>query len=268
MRPIITRDILDKLYREYNRRELVSPDPIQFLWDYDDPLDREIVGLISSSLAYGRVAQILSSVSSVLEKMPRPLIFLKKATAKSLRRTFEGFKHRFTTGKELALMLYGAKLAIERHGSLQGHFLMGYNEKDETTLPALESFVKGLFVDENTGMSYLLPLPSRGSACKRLNLFLRWMVREDDVDPGGWSCVPASKLVIPLDTHMDNICRTLGITGRKQANMKTAIEITSFFREMNTDDPIKYDFALTRLGILENTDLSSFLEKWRIREVA
>ena len=268
MRPIISRDILEKLYREYNRRELVSPDPIQYLWDYNDPLDREIVGLISSSLAYGRVAQILNSVSSVIERMPRPSVFLKRATAKSLRHTFDGFKHRFTTGDDLALMLYGAKRAIERHGSLQGHFLMGYNENDGTILPALESFVKGLLIDEDTGMSYLLPLPSRGSACKRLNLFLRWMVREDDVDPGGWSGVPASKLVVPLDTHMDNICRTLGITGRKQANMKTTIEITDFFREMNPEDPVKYDFALTRLGILEHTDLSSFLEKWRIKEVA
>ena len=94
------------------------------------------------------------------------------------------------------------------------------------------------------------------------------MVREDDVDPGGWSGIPASKLVIPLDVHMFNICRSLGITQRKQADMKTALEITDFFTTVEPEDPVKYDFALTRLGILDDMDLPSYLAKRRAEMVA
>ena len=264
---VANKVILEELYVEYNRRELVSSDPVQFLWDYDDVLDREIVGVISSCLAYGRVGQILRSISSILEKMPGPLEFLRNSTLKSLKSTFEGFRHRFTSGKDVARMLYGAKLAIEKYGSLNDCFLAGLSNNDETIVPALEAFVGELSFDGNMGKNHLLPVPSRGSACKRLNLFLRWMVREDKVDPGGWREVSASKLIIPLDTHMYSICWTSGITKRKQADMKTAMEITEFFRNMNPEDPVRYDFALTRLGILDDTDLPSFLEKWRTEGV-
>ena len=266
--PRIDKDILEKLYLEYNRREFVFTDPIQFLWNYDDPRDREIVGLISSSLAYGRVAQILRSVYSILEKMPRPARFLRNATLVSLERAFAGFRHRFTTGKDLAAMLHGAKLAMEKHGSLNDCFLKGLSDSDETILPALQSFVRELSADEMTGPNYLLPLPSRGSACKRSNLFLRWMVRKDEVDPGCWKSVSASKLIIPLDTHMANICKALGATKRKQANMKTAIEITDFFRNVDPEDPVRYDFGLTRLGMLHRSDLPSFLIRCRVEEAA
>ncbi len=267
-RPKIDKDILEKLYLKYNRCEFVPTDPVQFLWNYDDPQDREIVGLISSSLAYGRVAQILKSVSSVLEKMPGPARFLRNAALGSLERAFDGFKHRFTTGKGLAAMLYGAKLAIEKYGSLNHCFLASLSDSDEAILPALEGFVRELSADEMIGPNYLLPLPSRGSACKRSNLFLRWMVREDEIDPGCWRGVSTMKLIIPLDTHMAGICRALGITERKQADMKTAIEITDFFRDVNPEDPVRYDFALTRLGILDGTDLPSFVTRCRTVEAA
>ena len=265
--PVANKEILEKLYAEYNKRELVSSDPVQFLWDYDDSLDREIVGLISSSLAYGRVAQILRSISSLLEKMAEPSEFLRVATPISLKSTFEGFRHRFTTGEDVAMMLYGAKVAIEKYGSLNECFLTGLSDNDETILLALDAFVRELSLDEGMAANHLLPFPERKSACKRLNLFLRWMVRENEVDPGGWTGVPVSKLIIPLDTHMYDICRTLGITKRKQADMRTAMEITDYFRNMNPEDPVRYDFALTRLGILDDTDLPSFLEKWRAEEV-
>ncbi|MBW2545477.1 MAG: TIGR02757 family protein, partial [Deltaproteobacteria bacterium] len=107
-----------------------------------------------------------------------------------------------------------------------------------------------------------VPLPAKGSACKRLNLFLRWMVRRDDVDPGGWDDIPPSKLVIPLDTHMHRICLAFGFTKRKQADMKTALEITDSFRAIVPDDPVRYDFALTRLGIRKDAAPASLLNKW------
>jgi len=114
----VTKRHLERLYRKYNRREYVSPDPLQFLYEYDDPSDREFVGLIASSLAYGRVAQILKSVGTVLDRMGRPARFVADSSPAKLRRTFSDFKHRFTTGDEMAAMIDGAGRAIKRHSSL------------------------------------------------------------------------------------------------------------------------------------------------------
>ena len=254
----IARADLERLYAQYNRRELVHPDPLEFLYQYNDLRDREVVGIIASSLAYGRVAQILKSVSAVLGRMPSPAEFLRQATRRSLREAFVDFSHRFTTGEELSALLCGVKQVIEEHGSLHACFTRGLLGTAETIVPALSSFVDELVAGGQH--SSLLPCPTRGSACKRLNLFLRWMVRKDDVDPGGWDDVPASKLIVPLDTHMHRICRTLGLTSRGAADMRTAMEVTEAFRRFDPDDPVRYDFALTRLGIRQDADLGAFLK--------
>ncbi len=258
----ITKKKLDKLYNKYNRQKYVHPDPLEFLYDYNDINDREITGLIASSLAYGRVAQILKSVSIVLDKMaPAPSLYLKNATSKSLRQDFSGFTHRFATGEKLSNMLLGVKKIIIKYGSLYECFLEGRNEDHETILPTLNSFSKKIISNCSKSPDHLIPLPERGSACKRLNLFLRWMVRKDDVDPGGWDNVPVSKLIIPLDTHMHKIGIKLGLTSRKQADMRTALEITEGFKKIVPGDPVKFDFALTRLGIRDDTDFDEFFEK-------
>lgn len=262
MSSVISREKLDELYVRHNRREFVHPDPLEFLYDYPDVGDREIAGLVASSLAYGRVAQILKSVSSVLERMqPSPSIFLRRASRESLLETFADFKHRFTTGEDMAMLLFGIKRVIERNGSLQACFTAYLNDGDDTIFSALSAFVKELSAQDNGRRNSLLPLPMRGSACKRLHLFLRWMVRKDDVDPGGWDNVPTSKLIVPLDTHMHRICLALKLTQRKQADMRTAAEITAAFRTIAPEDPVRYDFALTRLGIRDDTDLDAFLKQ-------
>ncbi|MEJ2656586.1 MAG: DUF2400 family protein, partial [Desulfobacterales bacterium] len=110
---------------------------------------------------------------------------------------------------------------------------------------------------KNCDVGHLIALPQRGSACKRMNLLLRWMVRKDNVDPGGWRGVPWSKLIIPLDTHMHKIGLKLGFTKNRQANMRTALEITSGFRKIIPEDPVKYDFALTRFGIRSDMHIDS-----------
>ncbi|MDB9823415.1 TIGR02757 family protein [Deltaproteobacteria bacterium] len=255
----ITKEKLDGLYNLYNHREFVHPDPLEFLYAYPDLRERELVGLIASSLAYGRVAQILKSVSSILERMNNsPRSFLLGSSRKQLFSSFSGFKHRFTTGEEMASMLLGVKHVIEQYGSLYDCFLAGFNN-DDTILPALSAFVNKLLGAASETRNSLLPSPERGSACKRLNLFLRWMVRKDRVDPGGWDGVSPSGLIIPLDTHMHKICLDLKMTVRKQADMLTAIEITAAFGEIVPKDPVRYDFALTRLGIRKDADLESFL---------
>jgi len=259
---------LEALYVCYNRREYVTPDPLQFLYDYPDIRDREIVGMIASSLAYGGVKQILTSIGKILDKMnPSPYKFLMQKELSDLKETFRGFKHRFTTGEDLSQMLWGMKKMILEYGSLQAGFLEGLQDENETILPALTLFVEKIKgyagikeADETHGYKHLLPYPNKGGASKRLNLFLRWMVRKDAVDPGGWDRVPSSKLIVPIDLHMHRIGLALGITPRKQADLKIALEITEAFREIVPDDPVKYDFVLTRLGIRSDTDMEGFLK--------
>ena len=241
---------LDELYEKYNHREFVHPDPLEFLYRYDDLKDREIAGLVSSSLAYGRVAQILKSVDIVLEKMdPSPYRFLLEKKPDQLKACFEGFKHRFTTGYEVAGLLTAAGKMIKDSGSLNSAFLENYNNGDDNIVLASLGFCENFSVFSKNSCCSLIPSHTGGSALKRLNLFLRWMIREDGVDPGGWKGIPASKLIIPLDTHMHRISFQLGFTGRKQADMKTAVEITESFKKIEKNDPIRYDFTLTRIGI-------------------
>ncbi|MFA4874923.1 MAG: TIGR02757 family protein [bacterium] len=256
---------LDRLYAALNRREYVSPDPLQFLYDYADPLDREIVGLIASSLAYGRVAQILRSVKYVLDRMQGPRKFLADTTPAKMQRAFVGFKHRFTIGDEMAALLAGARHAIRAHGSLGACFASLAKKGDEDVRPALARFVDELNKGAAGSTASLLPEPSRGSACKRLHLYLRWMVRSDEVDPGGWDCVAPSKLIIPLDTHMHRICGKMGLTKRRPADARTAKEITEAFRKFSPEDPVRYDFAITRLGIRNGMDLHGYLGHILIR---
>jgi len=258
---LIDRRRLDRLYRRYHRRALVHPDPVGFLHDYPGLRDREIVGLIASSLAYGRLAQIERSVSHVLERMQSPSDFLKRSSMRSLLRTFSDFGHRFTAGEELAAMLYAIKRIINRYGSIEGCFNAGFKDDDDTILPALSAFVAECVRAGAGRPSSLLASPSGGSACKRLNLYLRWMVRRDEIDPGGWERIPPSKLVVPLDTHMFRICRALGFTRRRRADLRSAIEVTEAFREIAPEDPVRYDFTLTRFGIRKDLDIGRLIEE-------
>jgi len=241
---------LEELYAKFNKRAYVDPDPLVFLYEYKEPGDREIVALVASSLAYGRVAQILKSVHKILAVLgPSPKAFLLSTPKAEVDEALEGFKHRFSSGHEISTLLAGAKAAIEKHGSLEKCFLYGFSKNDVNVLPALEKFSAALCKDFPKGGSYLVPTPERGSACKRVNLMLRWLIRQDDVDPGGWQGVPAAKLLVPLDTHMFSVAKSLGLTNRNSANLLTAAEITKGFAEISPDDPVRYDFSLTRAGI-------------------
>ncbi len=250
------RDVLERLYDKYNRRTYVHPDPLELLYAYDDVRDREIAGLIAASLAYGRVERILKSAADVLRPMgPSPFRWLSSVRDRELKRTFKGFRHRFAGDENLIRLLSGIKRIILSHGSLCAAFMEGLDDADETLLPALSAFAEKLTGAACAAPEHLTPHPGRGSACKRLNLFLRWMARRDRVDPGGWPDVPAAKLIVPLDVHMHRICRMMGLTGSRRADMKTALEITAAFREISPEDPVKYDFALTRLGIRDDLSI-------------
>jgi uncharacterized protein (TIGR02757 family) len=260
---------LEGLYKRYDGREYVDPDPLVFLYEYPDLRDREIVGLVSSSLAFGGVRQIMASIRKVLSPMEgSPREFVMNTGVKKLSKIFEGFKHRWATSEDIVQMFSGVRTMIEKYGSLEAGFAAGMDEKDEDVIPAMTRFASEIVCVGSGAGVCLIPDPCRKSACKRLNLFLRWMVRNDDVDPGGWDSVPASKLIIPLDTHMYRFASLLGMTERKQANLVTAREITAEFAMMSPDDPVKYDFALTRLGIRRDDDRGELMSRLGISATA
>ncbi|MBF0118481.1 MAG: TIGR02757 family protein [Desulfobacterales bacterium] len=249
---------LEELYTTYNKREYVHPDPLEFLYNYPKLEDREVVGLIASSLAYGRVYQILKSVSFVLNKMgDSPFDFIKNTDDEYLNHIFCDFKYRFTKGEHIVSLLISIKEIILDYSSLYDCFVYGINKNDDTIINALKFFSEKLL--ERNAPKHLIPTPAKGSACKRLNLFLRWMVRFDAVDPGGWDNRLTPKLIVPLDVHMHKISIKLGLTSRKQADMRTAKEITEAFRHFSPSDPVKYDFALTRLGIRKDINVEPSL---------
>lgn len=254
--------ILEHLYRRYQRRVYVHPDPVEFLYGYENAADREITGLVAASLAYGRVTQILRSVASVLALMgPSPSRYLEDAKKKELLRTFRHFKHRFSTGEELVELLAGIRRVLDKYGTLYACMKHHFSKGDDTVVPALTHFTEELRSACASSCNSLLPLPTAGSACKRLNLYLRWMVRRDGVDVGDWEDILPSKLVVPLDTHMHRISIALGFTKRSQANMKTALEITAAFRTIAPADPVRYDFILTRPGIWKHVGISDMFPK-------
>jgi uncharacterized protein (TIGR02757 family) len=168
------------------------------------------------------------------------------------------FKHRWTTGDEVADLLFGVMRLQSEYGSLEDCFLKGLDSSDRDLIPAIQSFVAELRSASGRESSSLLPCPSKGSACKRHNLFLRWMVRKDDVDLGVWEKISPSLLLIPLDVHMQRICTALGLTSRKQADLKTTLEITEAFRKLTPEDPVRYDFSLSRLGIRNDMEYDLF----------
>jgi uncharacterized protein (TIGR02757 family) len=145
---------------------------------------------------------------------------------------------------------------LVKYGSIERFFLLGYKPTDESTVLALSRFCDSL-LDMHTGprskgLVFLLAGPNHGGAAKRLNLFLRWMVRGDDVDAGLWRSVDRSKLIVPVDVHIARLCKILGFHNHNNVSLKTAVEITRNFAEISPADPVKYDFALSRIGILEN----------------
>jgi uncharacterized protein (TIGR02757 family) len=254
------RDVLEKLYKRYNRRELISPDPLQFLYRYSKPADIEITAFLASALAYGRVQQIEKSLNNLLVRMgDSPSEFVINFD-RDKRKTLKDFKHRFTTGDDISDLLTLLRTVISRHGSIERYFARGYNPGDRNIIPALSEFCNSLLDihaaghkgQPARGLKYLLVSPAGGSACKRLNLFLRWMVRDDDVDTGLWKSIDQARLIVPVDVHMGRLCKILGLYDRKTISLSAAAEITESFAEIEPADPVKYDFALSRIGILEN----------------
>ncbi|MFC1675649.1 TIGR02757 family protein [Planctomycetota bacterium] len=245
--------ILDGLYERYSHKSFIPPDPLQFVYRYAEPCDMEITAFLSASLAYGRVKQIENSLTDLLGRMgPSPYDFVMSFGSKQ-RKLLRNFKHRFTTGDDISDLLTLLKAVLAEYGSIEKFFLIGYSSNDADIIPALSRFCGSLGgVNQSRGLKYLLVDPARGSACKRMNLFLRWMVRDSDVDTGLWKSIDKAKLIVPIDVHMARLCRILGFYDKKTVSLATAVKITRQFAKIDSADPVKYDFALSRIGIIEN----------------
>jgi uncharacterized protein (TIGR02757 family) len=244
------KDQLETLVSRYVSAEQIGSDPVQFVHRYERAGDREMVALIAACLAYGRVAQIHRSVQDVLDRLgDSPADTLREATLDQLLERLEGFRYRFADAGAMAALLGGAGAVLRRDGSLEACFARAVHPAQRTTLIPLAHLVAELDSAWPGRAGHLLSHPTRRSACKRLHLFLRWMVRRDAVDPGGWSCVRADRLIVPLDTHLHRWGRSTGAIRRASATLASALELTRQLATLCPSDPLRYDFALAHAGM-------------------
>lgn len=251
---------LDGLYAAFDFNERARHDPIRFPMRYKARADVEAAGFIAASLAYGRVVLF----SAVLERLfalmgQSPSGFMAGFDPKKDRGLFKGIKYRFNESDDILALIYATGRLLVSFGSLERAFMEHFSPTDTDTGRALSGFVgAALAVDTSpvygrdikpAGFTQFFPSPAGGSACKRACLYLRWMVRDRDIDFGLWEGIPKNKLVIPLDTHIARVSRCLGLTHRKTQDWKMAAEITAALRAMDPEDPLKYDFALCHRGI-------------------
>ena len=250
VRQEILRQRLDSLVATFDI-STITPDPLQLVLRYDDRLDQEVAGLIAAAFAYGRADIVVANIGSVLDRMtPSPHAYLSGFRRREATRRFAGFAHRFQKTPELVAFLERIAAAISSYGSLGALFRACYRSTDEDIGPSLTRFVEALRCHDKA-LQYLLSSPRDGSACKRMNLFLRWMVRRTPPDLGIWDFVDPAKLVVPLDTHVHRITTFLGLNRRKSADWKAARSITDRLARFDEADPVRYDFAICRLGILD-----------------
>ncbi|UGQ16204.1 TIGR02757 family protein [Borrelia sp. RT5S] len=245
-----TFDILESIYNQYNKREFVHPDPLEFLYNYTEKEDIELVGLIGSSLALGRVEKILEGINRVLKPLgTKPSEKLKHLTKDELNTIYKDFIYRFFKTEDIVRLIIAIKEIQNRYSTIENLFYNIYKENGNF-ISSLDKLITYMEKINGQPFGILIPKPSKGSACKRLFLFLRWMIRKDDVDLGVWDKFNPSNLIVPMDTHMTDISSKLfGLKHNKNVSLKKAIEVTQYFSRSNKNDPVKYDFSLTRFGI-------------------
>jgi uncharacterized protein (TIGR02757 family) len=251
---------LDEQYDQFNDALSVT-DPIQIVRRFTDTADQEIVGFCASALAFGRVQSVLNSIEGLLAAMgPHPAAYVRAFEPARDRRTLDHLVHRWTRGIDLAALVWILRQMLESHGSVEAFFADGADPAAETIERALDEFSKrACRLDQRAvygrtvrkpGVSYFFARPSSGGACKRLNLFLRWMVRKDGVDLGVWTRVRPAQLIVPLDTHVIRLGRCLRLTRYRSPGWRMAADITASLRQIDPVDPVRYDFSLCHIGMM------------------
>ncbi len=246
---------LEYHYKTFDKSKL-EPDPLQFPHLFKDENNIEVIAFIASVFAYGNVKQINNSLQKFLIiSNNKPYFFIQNFRSNKIKKDVD-FIHRFYSSEDIVQLFYLLNLALNEFNSLKKLFLSGYSRDDMNTKNAIANFsnyflttAKSEFGQLSRGLKFMFPLPEKGSACKRMNLFLRWMVRKDELDFGLWREIPTSKLIIPVDTHVARICKQLKLTKRKNVNWKMAEEITNNLKKFDPIDPVKYDFAICHIGM-------------------
>jgi uncharacterized protein (TIGR02757 family) len=248
------REPLERLHREFDYAARVEHDAIRFPLRYRAAEDRELVALLTACLAYGRVDLFGRALEAVLAAMgPSPVAFVREFDPRRDAGRFAGFRYRFNRPLDVVAFCVAAREVLGRHGSLEKCFAAGDSGAGPIG-PPLERFTRAFLEADlrdvfprgrlSRGYRHLFPLPSAGGPCKRLHLFLRWMVRRTPPDFGLWSSVSPARLLIPVDTHVENMARAVGLTRRRSRTWRMAEEITARLARFDPADPVKYDFAL------------------------
>ena len=248
------------LYDDYNRDDSAA-DPVHLVRPFADAADREIAGFCAAALAFGRVSSVIHSIETLFRIMgPRPADYVRRFAPGAAHPELRAMVHRWTRGVDLAALLWILRQMLERSGTIERFFTDGLGPADEHIGPALDSFsqralaldIRQVYgrVPRRAGVCYFFPRPSAGSACKRLNLYLRWMVRRDEVDLGVWRSVAPGRLIVPLDTHVIRLSRCLGLTRYTSPGWKMAADITARLRRLDPDDPVRFDFSLCHVGMM------------------
>ncbi len=251
--------ILD-IFKKYHNPKYLEIDPLLVVHRYKDSKDIEIVGLLAASLAYGRVDIIIRSIEKVLFICNDDLkTFALNTPYSTKKRKLANFKHRFNDGNDIALLLESIKVIYKKFGSLEKLFYHSFSKGNGTMKETMEEFCN-TFLETSykinktskSSFAYFFPKPSKGSGCKRMNMYFRWMIRKKDgIDFGIWKKADPSMLIIPVDVHVARVGKQFELTNRKNSDWKTAEEITSSLRMLDSKDPIKFDFSLCRFGMVE-----------------
>ena len=246
-------NVLEEKYLQYNRPDFIADDPISIPHRFTRRQDIEITGFFAAVLAWGQRKTIISKCSELVGLMEQaPYDFIRGHQQHDLKR-FLQFKHRTFNPTDALYFIDFLHRHYARFDSLEDAFVTGLRPDDQTVERGLTGFREYFFAPEYAPQRTRkhISSPAAGSACKRLNMFLRWMVRRDDkgVDFGLWTRIRPGQLVCPCDVHVERTGRRLGLITRKQMDWRTALQLTQNLRQFDPDDPVKYDFALFGLGI-------------------
>lgn len=245
------KNTLDKLQAQYETKDFIKEDPIQFPHGFKNTDDKEIAAFLSAIFAYGKrelFIKKLHELFSIMHQEPKNYILDFDAKKNELK----GFNYRFAKDIDLIEVLSILKILYSENSSLKELFSYSYNE-DKNVISMLEKVTDYFYARIKTpvgaGFYHLLANPKNKGACKRYHMFLRWMVRNGEVDLGLWDFIPRSELFIPLDVHVSRISRELNLLNRNSNDLKAVTELTSNLKLYDPLDPVKYDFALFGYGI-------------------
>lgn len=247
------KDLLDQKVIQYNQPSFIKDDPISIPHRFTKKQDIEIAGFLAATLAWGRRSVIIKKCNELIHLMDNsPYDFILNHTEEDLKR-FLSFKHRTFNATDTLYFIHFLHSFYKNHLSLEEAFTRNLTANDLNVKNALIGFYDLFCSSEHfpTRTRKHVATPARKSACKRLNMFLRWMVRKDDVgvDFGIWENIQPSQLVCPCDVHVDRVARQLGLITRPQTDWQTAEELTNNLKQFDAQDPAKYDFALFGIGV-------------------